>query len=223
MVAREKVALPARPEDSVAAAHEEAVSGVFGGVRVVDLGGIVEEVDEELGAAVVDVVDEAAVAFGHVGGFEHEEVGGVFDEAVGVAGGVLDVDDGGEGWGIGVYGEVNATNQLFVGAYVAEGDAVGEGGAGVDVEADLDRVGVWHLPDLLGHRAWTPVLRVRTFPLGLEEELGSPILRIYQTGPERPRPSAYLRHERREGGSGTSNAFLMWVSIGKCLGFVERE
>ena len=137
VVTSEDISLPARPEDCVAPTHEEAVSGVCHAVGIINLGGVVEEMDEELGAAVVDVVDQASVALGHVDGFEHEEVSRVFDEAVGIALGVFDVDDGGEGRGVRVHCEVDAADELFVGADVSEVDASGEGGAGVDLESDL--------------------------------------------------------------------------------------
>ena len=60
-------------------------------------------------------------------GFEDEEVGGELDEALGVAGCVLDIDDGGEGWRVGVYGEGDSADNFLVGAGISELESFGEG------------------------------------------------------------------------------------------------
>ena len=41
--------------------------------------------------------------------------------------GVLDVDDGGVGGGVGVYGEVDSTDNFLVGAGFSEFETLGEG------------------------------------------------------------------------------------------------
>ena len=108
--------------------------------RVVSKRSVIQEVDEELGAAVVDVVYESAVATGHVGGLEDKEVGGEFDEAVGGCGGVLDVYDRGVGRGVGVYGEMDFADNFLVCAGISELETFGEGLSGVYLKTELGRI-----------------------------------------------------------------------------------
>ena len=82
--------------------------------RVVSKRGVIQEMDEELGAAVVDIVDEAAVTTGHVGmGLSMKKSVENWTRPWGLRGCVLDVDDGGVGGGVGVYGEVTTRPTIF--------------------------------------------------------------------------------------------------------------
>ena len=121
--------------------------------RVVRERCVIQEVDQKLGAAVIDVVDETLVATGHVCRFEEEEVGGELDEALGVAGCVPYIDYRGVGWGVGVYGEGDSADNFLVGAGVSELEPFGEDSTLVYTQSDLGGLVVRQLLDLLGSGA----------------------------------------------------------------------
>ena len=93
--ARSDVALPAAPHQRVAPSHQEPVAGVLCGRRIVAAGRAVELDQRPQVSAIVDVVEQRAVAFGEIGRLEDQEVGRVFDLAARIARRALDVDDAG--------------------------------------------------------------------------------------------------------------------------------
>src|SRR5205807_2518330 len=79
--ARQQLADPAAPDNGVTAPHEKAIPLAAGLVEIVAAGRAIEELQRQLAAAVVDVVEDGAVAFGGVAGGKDEHVACAFDHA----------------------------------------------------------------------------------------------------------------------------------------------
>ena len=133
-VAGQQFADPAAPDDRVAAAEQEAVAGVGSRRRVVAAGGAVEHAQRQLVAAVVDVVEDGAVALGGVFRREEEDVRLELDLAFRVARRQVQIDDGLVARVLRIDGEAGDADELLVGAGVAERLAAGERFTAVDFE-----------------------------------------------------------------------------------------
>ena len=136
-VPRQQVPLPPAPHHRVAPAHQEAVPGVFRGARIVVGRGVVEELERALVAAVVDVVEQPAVAAGHVHGLDDEELRRVLHQAAVVGGRQRQVHDVAVGGQMRVDGEADPSADPFVGADGAEAGSFGKGRAFVDGQGDV--------------------------------------------------------------------------------------
>jgi hypothetical protein len=87
------IGLPADPRYRVAVAHEKAVARVLRAVERVVRRRVVEEVDETLVAAVVDVVEERPVALRRIGRLQNVEIRRVLHPPARVARRALQIDD----------------------------------------------------------------------------------------------------------------------------------
>jgi hypothetical protein len=100
IVGARRAGVPARPDDRVAASQQKAEAGVARGLRIVDRDRVVrrhvvEELQDPLAAAVGHVIDEDAAALPRHGRTQHEEIGGVVDEARFIARRLIEIDDAG--------------------------------------------------------------------------------------------------------------------------------
>ena len=130
------VVLPSHPGDGEAFVEHEAVAEVFLFTRVVGARGEVELVEGALAAAVDDLVEDGAVAFGGVPGNEQIKVGGKLDTAAVVDRGVVDVGDAAVGVVFGIHLEVDFADEAVVGAGLAEGLAVEDRALFAEFDAD---------------------------------------------------------------------------------------
>ena len=112
---------PAAPDDGEAAPHQEAVARRFRRVERVVRRHVVQQVDKPLVAAVVDVVEQRAVALVGIGRAQDVEVGRVFDLAARVARRAADVDDAAVGGMRGVELAEEAPLDAHIGTGSAEG------------------------------------------------------------------------------------------------------
>ncbi len=133
--------IPPAPRERVALAQQQPVAHVGRGARIVAAGGRVHEVEEEqLAAAIVDLVDDLAIALRGIGGAQQEEVGLVLHEAAYVAGRPVEVDDARVGGVPRVHLAARHPHHALVGACRAEGRAVREGLGAIDVYHDDARL-----------------------------------------------------------------------------------
>src|SRR5581483_121360 len=135
-IAREDLADPAAPDDGIAAAHEEAIAFDAGLVEVVAAAGEVEVAQEQLVAAIVDVVKRRPVALGRVLGSEDGDVRGELDLALGVARRLVEIDDDLVVGIRGIDGEMGDGRDFLIRARVAERLAAGKGLALENLELD---------------------------------------------------------------------------------------
>ena len=135
-VSRHEVALPCRPDDGVALAHQEAVACGSQRQRVVVRRGVVERSQRSLVPAVVHVVQEAAVAARQIDRFQDVEVRPELDRAVRVARRQRQVDNVRIGRVAGVQLEERRPGQPFVRPRVAERESFGEAGLPLDAQSD---------------------------------------------------------------------------------------
>ena len=126
---------PAAPGDAEALAHEEAVARALRRIQRVVRRRVVQQVDDALVAAVVDVVDERAVALHGIRRAQDVEIGRVLDLAARVARRAPQVDDGAVGRVARVELAVEAPGDAHVGPDGAEGFAAGKGRGRGDFEA----------------------------------------------------------------------------------------
>jgi hypothetical protein len=86
--------VPAAPREGVAQSQEQPSAGVGHRARVIAAcGGVEQEAEEKLAAAVVHLVDDSAIAPGGIRGTEEIEIRLVLHEAAGIAGRLVEVHD----------------------------------------------------------------------------------------------------------------------------------
>lgn len=133
--------VPPAPRERVALAEQQPVPHVGRGARIVAAGGRVHEVGEEqLAPAVVDLVDDLAIALRGIGGTEEIEVGLVFHEAADVAGRPVEIDDARVGRVARIDLAARHPHHALVGARRAEGCAVRERLGAIDAYHDDARL-----------------------------------------------------------------------------------
>ena len=136
LVARKQLGVPPAPDDREAVVHEEAIA--CGGGRVAT--GSVEHPEDELVAAIVDVVEQRPVPSGGVLRGEDHEVGLTLDQPPRVARGEREIDDGAIRRESGVEREMGGAREQFVRPRLAERFSFGERRPGGDLEADEFRL-----------------------------------------------------------------------------------
>src|SRR5262245_45771613 len=149
VAAVDEVALPARPDQGVAQAHQEAVAGVLG-LRHVGAATVVEAREAAV-TAVRELVQNTAMASGGLDWLDDVQRDGELDEAGGIARRQVEIDDRGQAGLARVDREVDIAEQALIGPGMAEGGAPGEGLTALDVEPDL--VACHHGPPPLGDAA----------------------------------------------------------------------
>ncbi len=129
VVAGLDVRTPANPCHDMAAAHDESVTEILWCHWIVTIGArwcVVHAPERNLVAAVVDFEKQHPAALCHVHRLEYHHIGRELDPACEIQGRTLDVGNGFVALVRGVYLEVCAAGELFVGAGIAEGLAVGD-------------------------------------------------------------------------------------------------
>src|SRR5262249_53722107 len=135
VAAVDEVALPSRPDQGVAQAHQEAVScilglGHFGAAAIA-------EAREAAVATVRELVQHTAAASGDLDRLDDVERGGELDEPGSIARRQVEVDDRRQAGLVRVDREVGITEQAFVGTGISERDTPSEGLPMLDVEPNL--------------------------------------------------------------------------------------
>ncbi len=92
-VPRQQVALPGKPDDGVAAAHQKAVPGVRQAAGIVRGRRVVEELQNSLVAAVAVIEKNPPVAAPRVDRLQYREITGKPDKPVGIRRRLLDIGD----------------------------------------------------------------------------------------------------------------------------------
>ena len=110
-------------------------------------GALLKRASARFVAAVVDVVEQRAVALGHVDGLEDVEVGGILDHAARVARRLVEIDDRGVERMRGIELAVEAADDLLVGADLAEGLPGRERLLPADLDPRHARIGQRHRRD----------------------------------------------------------------------------
>ena len=136
---RQEIALPGEPDDRVAAAEQKTVAGIGERLRVVGRGGVVEELQCPLVAAIAVVEKQPAVAAGGIDGLQHEEIGGEVDEAVAVARREAEIGHALLRRRRRIDREMGAPDEALIGAGGAEFVPAGEGRSLGDLEFDAVR------------------------------------------------------------------------------------
>ena len=132
-----RVGVPARPHDGVAPAHRKAVADVGHGLGIVHaLRAVGDVAEQHLAAAIVDLVEDSSVASGGILGPQDEDVGRVFDLAVGVERRLVDQRDALVGGIVRIDLALGLGDDALIGAGLAERRAVGQGFDPFDVERE---------------------------------------------------------------------------------------
>jgi hypothetical protein len=118
--ARQQLAIPAAPYDRKSVTHQESMPEVVGRERIVVARAVVEESQSQFVAAVVDVVQQRAIAFLGLHRSENEQVGEEVDASVGLRRRAIQVDDQGVGRRLRVQCIVHAAHDPFVRTGLAE-------------------------------------------------------------------------------------------------------
>ena len=125
---------PRRPQQGEAAAEQEAVTRLRRRLGIIAERGVVELAQNRDIAAVVDLVEQRAVAARGVDRAQHQEFGAELDQATVVAGRQLEIGDRRIGGGVRIEREEGAPAQLFIGADDTELGAGREGLAAHDLK-----------------------------------------------------------------------------------------
>jgi len=130
-----RIGIPARPDDGPAAAQRKAVAEVRHLLRIVDaLRAVGDVAEQHLAAAIVDLVEDAAVATAWVLGPQDEEVGGILDLAALVERSLVDQRDLFVAARLGVDLALGDADHALIGPDVAECGAAGQRLDGLDVD-----------------------------------------------------------------------------------------
>ena len=100
--------------------HQKTVAGVLRRRGIVAAGRVVEAGEDALVAAIAELVEQRAVAFGNVDRLEHVEVGRIFDHPASIARGLVEVDDHGIEGALRIELAVEAAHHLLIGPDIAE-------------------------------------------------------------------------------------------------------
>ena len=152
---RRYVPLPSHPQQREALPHERAVAELRGGGRIGRVGGVLEDRQDPLAAAVAGLVEEAAVAAPRIHRFQQVEVRRELDQALRVLRGAIEVDDGAVLRQPRVEREVHPADEFLVGAGGTERRAVQHRLAADDLEAGHAGVGRRHQQRGHDHRKKT--------------------------------------------------------------------
>ena len=162
-----------QPDQTIdpAAAHREAVADIGERLRIVHaLRAVGDVAEQHLAAAIVDLVEDAAVALGRVLGPQHEEVGRVLDHAARVARRLVDQRDALVAGRIGIDLALGDADHLLIGADRAERGAVGQRLDGLDLDRDDHGSALGGFGALVGRRLARVEVQLHADAVGIVEE-----------------------------------------------------
>ncbi|TMD86258.1 MAG: hypothetical protein E6I78_06095 [Chloroflexi bacterium] len=124
LITREDIALPSSPGNRVALLHQQAITKIGRGLRIIDPGRLVEAVQDDLVAAIVHLEDQLLVPPAQVDRPQEVDVAADLDQAARISRRLVEVGDGGVAGVQRIEPQINRAGDPLVGARRTEGMAV---------------------------------------------------------------------------------------------------